>query len=208
MHKQSFSHQEKKMEFRQMKMMQQIFLLVCVGVALLSSSTSEAKPSFVLQKKKTYTPLVFFTAPKDYSPECDEMEKIVSEVEKEVGVRVERMDVVRDAKAKALLNVLTSKDLPYLYNRETLQTIWVGDREAIDKTRVRAWAKGRLVTSFSMNAPKSSGNKPMVVSGSSNAMDQDQLQDEILDSTLGPLQKKGKDAIKKKTAEKAKQAAR
>ena len=132
----------------------------------------------------------------------------MSEVEKEVGVRVERMDVVRDAKAKALLNVLTSKDLPYLYNRETLQTIWVGDKEAIDKTRVRAWAKGRLVTSFSMNAPKSSGNKPMVVSGSSNAMDQDQLQDEILDSTLGPLQKKGKDAIKKKTAEKAKQAAR
>jgi hypothetical protein len=59
-------------------------LLLLTMVALLASTSALKRPSF-LQRKK-YTPLLFFTLPKDTSPECDAMEACVSKVEKDLGV--------------------------------------------------------------------------------------------------------------------------
>ena len=90
--------------------------------------------------KKKYTPLCFFSFPKGYSKECDNLEKIVSDIEKEIGCRVERFDVARDPAAEATLALLTSRGVPFLYNRESCQTI---ASSKIDKSRVIAWAKGK-----------------------------------------------------------------
>lgn len=172
-------------------------LLLCLGL-----STAIRVPSF-LSKKKKYTPLLFFTAPKDIIPECDEMDQVVSEVEKELGVHVERLDILRDPTAKALMSVLTQRNVPYLYNRESCQVVYVpqaGKQAApfIDKTRVRAWAKGRRLPSQRTGAK--SGVPGVIVSQEDNSLDQKDL---LEDATLNPLAKSGKEAIKKETEEKA-----
>eukprot|EP00980_Cylindrotheca_fusiformis_P002115 scaffold473_cov132-Cylindrotheca_fusiformis.AAC.20 len=157
-----------------------------------------------LSRKKEYTPLVFFTVPRDIIPECDEMEKVVSQVERELGVRVERFDILRDPAAEATLSVLTSRRPPFLYNRESCQVVSVpgsdGTKAAsssvtIDKERVRAWAKGRFL------APKSAKSRaPKVFAQKENSIDQKEL---LEDMSLTPEQKSGKEAIKKRTQEKS-----
>lgn len=174
-----------------------LLLLSCVGFSV-------ARIPF-LSNKKEYTPLIFFTVPKDTIPECDEMEKVVSEVEKELGVNVERLDVVRDPTAEATWSVLTQRRPPFLYNRESCQVVYVdgvkSESSPIDKERVRAWAKGRFLPS--QNA-KAKSNTPVVLAQEDNAIDQADL---IQDMSLTPEQKKGKEAMKKRTEEKGKQQA-
>jgi hypothetical protein len=175
----------------------QILLLLCLGL-----SSAIRVPSF-LSKKKKYTPLLFFTAPKDMIPECDEMDKVVTEVEKDLGVHVERLDIVRDPTAEALMVVLTQRNPPYLYNRESCQVVYVppaGKQAAqpIDKTRVLAWAKGRFLPS--QRPGTKSGVPGVIVSQEDNSLDQ---KDILEDETLSPQAKSGKEAIKKKTEEKA-----
>jgi hypothetical protein len=178
----------------------QLLLLCCVSL-----SVATPKIPF-LSKKKPYTPLVFFTVPKDTLPECDEMEKIVSEVEKELGVHVDRLDILRDPKAEATRSVLTQRRPPFLYHRESLQTVYVpgvsdGNKKAafapIDKARVRAWAKGRFLLGQSSSASARS-KAPIVLAQEDNAIDQKDL---IEDATLSPSQKSGKEAMKKRTGE-------
>ena len=132
------------------------------------------------------------------------MEKVVSEVERELGVHVERLDVVRDPAAEATLAALTNRGPPYLYNKESCQVIseQADDSGAIkqtviDKDRVRAWAKGRFLI------PKSAkmGNMK-VLSQKDNSLDQKDL---VEDMTLTKMQKSGKEAIKKRTEEKSKE---
>ena len=86
---------------------------------------SKIKVPFVSKlKKKEYSPLVFFTFPKGYVEECDEMDRIVSEVEQELGVRVERLDIARDPAAQATMQLLTShQGPPFLYHRESCQIV-------------------------------------------------------------------------------------
>lgn len=172
-----------------------LLFLSCIGVAAAS-----LKIPFL--SKKEYTPLVFFTVPKDIIPECDEMEKVVSQVEKELGVQVERLDILRDPTAEATMSSLTTRRPPFLYNRESCQVVSVPVAEngkaqslAIDEDRVRAWAKGRYL------APRSAKSRaPMVLAQKDNSIDQKDL---IEDATLTPMQKSGKESIKKRTAEKA-----
>ena len=194
--------------------------------ALLSLADARLPPflSKVMGKKPKYTPLVFFTVPKDIIPECDAMESVVSEVEGELGVRVERMDVLRDPAAGAVLGKLTTRGPPFLYHRESLQTVSVPgakprseDEEEtnayvspISKDRVRAWAKGRCLAAMSVTASGSGGGglgprgrKPTVLSQEENAIDQKELMDELY---MSPSQKSGKEAIEQRTAEKAQQA--
>ena len=113
---------------------------------------SMAKLRIPFLSKKTYTPLVFFTAPKGIDAETDEMEAMVKEVEKDLDVRVERLDVARDPKAEVALSVLTTHTVPFLYHRESLQVVYIdrtsrkqGEKDdkkpfPIQKERVRAWA--------------------------------------------------------------------
>ena len=175
-------------------------LLVITCLAGMASAS--LKIPFLSKGSKKYTPLVFFTVPKDLIPECDEMEKVVSEVEKELGVKVERMDVVRDAAAEATLSALTQRRPPFLYNRESCQTVSAGASSlisSVDKNRVRAWAKGRIITTQSSSAAaKARSRAPIVVAQKDNSIDQKDL---IEDATLSPEQKSGKDAMKKRTSE-------
>ena len=131
------------------------------------------------------------------------MENVVTEVEKELGVKVERLDILRDPTARALMSVLTQRNAPYLYNRESCQVVFVppSGKEAaplIDKARVLAWAKGRRLPS--QRPGGRSGVPGVIVSQEDNSLDQKDL---LEDATLNPLAKSGKEAIKKKTEEKA-----
>lgn len=167
------------------------FYAVILAV-LVASSCASLKIPFI--SKKTYTPLVFFTVPKDVIPECNEMETMVSQVERELGVRVERLDAARDPAAEATLRTLTQRQPPFLYHRESCQTV---DASNMDKARVRAWAKGRIITSQS-SAASAKSKAPVVVAQEDNSMDQKDL---IEDATLSPMQKSGKEKMKERTKE-------
>mmetsp|Transcript_5064 Transcript_5064/g.12938 ORF Transcript_5064/g.12938 Transcript_5064/m.12938 type:complete len:207 (-) Transcript_5064:2114-2734(-) len=171
---------------------------------------SNLKVPFVSKlKKKEYTPLVFFTFPKGYIEGCDEMETVVSEVERELGVRVERLDVGRDSAAQATMQLLTSQQAPpFLYHRESCQVIQgsstpgkaVASPAVIDKARVRAWAKGRYLPppGVKLGATTTKSNKaPIVLSQEDNALDQAEL---IKESSLTPEQLEGKRAMEERTA--------
>ena len=176
-----------------MKSLTFLFLAACVCAHFVES----IKLPFLTKKK--YSPLLFFTVPKEYSPENDGLEKCVSQVEKELGVRVERLDVMRDPPSQALLGLLTRQSPPLLYNRESCQVISLGGSKpaSIDKSRVRAWAKGRYLPP--RKQPGSSNE--LMPKGSSSANDQEGL---LEDLSLTPLQKKGRDSINEGTMSKAK----
>ena len=175
----------------------------------LGTATASLKIPFPSNKKE-YTPLVFFTVPKDIIPACDEMEKTVKQVEKELGVRVERLDIVRDPTAEATLAALTQRRPPLLYNKESCQVVSVPgvsddsttndspSSSLIDKERVRAWAKGRFLP------PKTAKSRvPLVLAKKDNSIDQKDL---VEDMSLTPMQKSGKEAIKRRTEEKSEEA--
>lgn len=142
------------------------------------------------------------------------MESIVSEVERELGVRVERLDVARDPAAQATMQILTNQQgPPFLYHRESCQVVTgtssqtranqknEAKLEGIDKSRVRAWAKGRYLPPAGMKlgaTSKKSNNAPIVISQEDNALDQAEL---IKESSLTPEQLEGKRAMEERTAE-------
>lgn len=179
---------------------------------------SNIKIPFVSKlKKKEYTPLVFFTFPKGYVDECDEMESVVSEVERDLGVRVERLDIARDPAAQATMQLLTNQQgPPFLYHRESCQIVTgtssktrankkneatEAKSEGIDKSRVRAWAKGRYLPPAGVKlgaTSKKSNNAPIVISQEDNSLDQAEL---IKESSLTPEQLEGKRAMEERTAE-------
>jgi hypothetical protein len=150
-----------------------------LGLLLLLLSLGATESIRLSFGKKEYTPLVFFKVPPGLIPECDAMEESVSQVEKELGVRV---DILRDPSAEAALGMLTQRTPPFLYNRESCQVVSTSARPgekidpnmavAVDADRVRAWAKGRFLP------PKKSGAKigaPVVLSQDDKGMDQDEL---------------------------------
>ena len=96
-----------------------------------------------LQKKPKYTPLLFFKLPKGQMEASDEMEVVVSQIEKELNVKIQRFDIIRDRMARKLYDKIDELQFvgkaPLLYHRESLQTIY----GMSSKARVRAWAKGR-----------------------------------------------------------------
>jgi len=175
----------------------------------LLSVLPELKVPLLCQQR--YTPLVFFKVPPGLIPECDAMEIVVSQVEKELGVLVQRLDILRDPSAEAALAVLTKQRRPpFLYHRESCQVVHVpsrsgGDKSGtekasaplIDKERVRAWAKGRyLPPASASSAGSSSGVAPKIISQEDRAIDQDEL---LEDERLTPLQRRGKKAIRERT---------
>eukprot|EP00522_Entomoneis_paludosa_P018884 CAMPEP_0172441020 /NCGR_PEP_ID=MMETSP1065-20121228/1598_1 /TAXON_ID=265537 /ORGANISM="Amphiprora paludosa, Strain CCMP125" /LENGTH=156 /DNA_ID=CAMNT_0013190163 /DNA_START=222 /DNA_END=692 /DNA_ORIENTATION=- len=151
------------------------------------------------------------------------MEKAVRKVEKELGVRVERMDVARHPEKEVVLSGLTNRyNVPVLYNRESMEFYHIpparktgnsDDDESKDAPpvhvsmdRIRAWAKGRLVIppksasrGRSVGAGAGEGMKvsaPKVITQEDNSIDQDEI---LEDLTLTPLQRKGKEAMKERT---------
>ncbi|GKY92708.1 hypothetical protein MPSEU_000241000 [Mayamaea pseudoterrestris] len=202
-----------------------IAMLQIVGFLLLSNAAPAANARLNLKipyltKKQQYTPLVFFKVPPGLMPEVDAMEQAVCRIERELGVKVERLDVLREPAAEACLALLTRKSPPFLYNRLTCQSFSIpaaakptrpseDDDESngsakrnavpvhIDMVRLRAWAKNRLLTTTT--TATSNKVKPPVVAVSKDketAMDQAEL---LEDMTLTQRQREGKEKIKQRT---------
>jgi len=181
--------------------------LAFAWLACLSFQLTNASLRIPFLSRNKYTPLVFFKVPPGLIPECDAMEQKVKEVEKELGVHVERLDILRDPSAEAVLRLLTKRTPPFLYNRESCQVVHMTPRKGesdkdmpivVDKDRIRAWAKGRYLPA---QRDVSKVQTPVVLSQQDNAIDQEDL---LEDMALTPLQRKGKQAIRERTEEKAK----
>merc|ERR1719491_1177661 len=142
----------------------------------------------ILRKKPQYTPLLFFKLPKGQLDASDEMEKIVSEIEKDLGVRVQRFDILRDRFARKLYEKIDEiefvGDVPLLYHRESRQSIYGTD----DKVRVKAWAKGRWL------APKENDDSVSSVSGDGMTEDFIPDEEEMMDD-LTELQQEGRNKM-------------
>ena len=129
------------------------------------------------------------------------MEKIIKSLEKETGVKVERLDIMRSREAKSLYEKLVEGNLrspfPLLYHRESLQRVYGLE----DKDLVRSWTKGRLLPIVEDTKEK----KVTVFGGDDDAddmedMDMDELEME-LDEELSPIQRRGKEAMKRRMEE-------
>jgi hypothetical protein len=170
----------------------------------LASSIPKRLLKLVQRPHNKYTPLVYFTVPPGLIPECDAMDKCLNKVKEELDVRVERLDVLRRPEAEAVLTLLTTRTPPFLYHRESCQVVHVPKGGRVDPSRIRAWAKGRylapVAAASSAASSNSQGGPPIVLSQESTAIDQDELLEEAL---LTPLQRKGKQAIRERTDERA-----
>ena len=174
--------------------------MALMTAVLHNMSVAEASmPAFIKQKKQ-YTPLLFFKVPSGTMDECDEMEKIIKALEKETGAKVERLDIMRNRAAKSLYEKLVEGNLrspfPLLYHRESLQRVYGLE----DKDLVRSWMKGRLLPDQSSNE-----KKVTVFGGDDDAMDEEQVDmDELemeMDEELSPMQRRGKEAMKRRMEE-------
>eukprot|EP00979_Chaetoceros_neogracilis_P017839 scaffold10291_cov293-Chaetoceros_neogracile.AAC.10 len=158
---------------------------LCLAVLFLSSAQAAIFGIF----EKKYTPLIMFKVPKGTTEENDAMEKVVKQVEKELNVKVERMDILRDRFARNLYEKVDEIEfkgkVPLLYHRESRQSIYGLETKA----RVQAWAKGRWLS------PKVTGTDGRG-SGSEGflADEEDQAQGEF-EEDLTELQRAGKDAM-------------
>jgi hypothetical protein len=146
------------------------------------------------------------------------MERIVRQVERELGVRVQRMDILREPAAEAVLKALTrQRTPPFLYHRESCQIVHVTpgrghDKKKkknvndiyIDKNRVRAWAKGRLLTKQTDTMQDATKvNAPVLIRDDDDddtAMEQEEL---LQDMALTKQQRIGKRRIQERTEAKA-----
>jgi hypothetical protein len=148
------------------------------------------------------------------------MERVVRKIERELNVRVERMDVARDRAAERLFTLLSPEQLPpLLYHRESLQRIQPpskiktsskNDNEEsnkstssirIEESRVRAWAKGRILAPLSELNVATSSAPDIMITAEESGIDQDDL---MMSAGMTPLQRQGKEAIRQRTEERAK----
>ena len=160
------------------------------------------------QQSKSYTPLVFFTIPPGNLPQVDAMEKAVRQIEKELHVKVERLDLARNPANEAVLATVTNRyRVPVLYHRESREFYaFPATKDAsvvppLDMNALRAWAKGRFIsrTPFATQAASAMGTqvqKPTVLTSEDKGVDQDDL---LEDLTLTPQQREGKKAMQERT---------
>lgn len=170
-----------------------LLLVVSSLMMMIMTTTTHAHPFF----KKKYNPVLFFKVPPGIIPQCDEMEKCIRQVEKDLGVKVERLDVARDETAAALLSLLRgSNDPPLLYHRESCQMVTSAERG-----RIRALIKGRFLKVERQGPRGKKAGSALLVSQDDDAAALEQ-QDLLEDQMLTPLQRKGKQAIRKRTQKK------
>lgn len=197
------------------------FLLIACCY-LVGSGYSIRLPFLSTKRKESYTPLIFFTSQKGQSPACDKMEEVVTEVEKELGVKVQRLNLSRDENAAVTLSLLTSKPPPFLYHRESLQVIDIPDAENEKDDAAAGGGKSGGGQDDDDEEKKSAKSTAAVASIDKervrawakgrflpplgitmqelSAGEIAQQADMIEDMTLSPQAKSGKEAIKKRTA--------
>eukprot|EP01082_Thalassiosira_pseudonana_P011484 g10578.t1 g10578 contig4:2140361-2141068(+) len=178
-------------------------IIMMALVALLQSTVTYASMPSFMTKRSHYTPLLFFKVPSGTLPECDDMEKLIKTIEKENGVQVQRLDIMRDRAAKKLYEKLVEGNLrspfPLLYHRESLQRVY----GLADKDLVRSWSKGRLLPDQNANEKAvtvlgGAGDDEML--GEEEFMDMEELEMEM-DQELTPMQRRGKEAMKRRMEE-------
>jgi hypothetical protein len=130
------------------------------------------------------------------------MESIIRKLEKEQSIHVERLDIMRDRHARKLYEKLVEGNLrtpfPLLYHRESLQRVY----GLADKDLVRSWSKGRLLPDQNVN------EKEITVLGEGGGdglpqeeeLDMEELEMEM-DAELTPMQRRGKEAMKRRMEE-------
>ena len=128
------------------------------------------------------------------------MEKVVRSLEKEQGIHIERLDIMRDRHARKLYEKLVEGNLrspfPLLYHRESLQRVY----GLAEKDLVRSWSKGRLLPDTNED------EKEVTVFGGQEGeppeeeMDMEELELEM-DQELTPMQRRGKEAMKRRMEE-------
>lgn len=154
--------------------------ILSLSIILFASASAIKLPFGILQKKQ-YTPLIMFKVPPGTVEECDIMEKVVKSIEKDLGVKVERLDILRDRFARNLYEKVDEIEfegkIPLLYNRESRQSIYGLD----SKERVKAWAQGRWLTS-----------KPSTDDRKFIADEEDEI---YMEQELTDLQQEGRDKI-------------
>lgn len=162
-----------------------------VTLFILAINIASTQAFFKNPFEKKYTPLIMFKVPKGTIPECDDMEEVVKSVEKDLNVKVEKMDILRDRFARNLYEKIDEIEfqgkVPLLYNRESRQMIYGCD----SKQRVRAWAKGRLLS------PKASGINGQG-SDSSFLADEEQVEMGQFEEGLTELQQEGKERMQER----------
>ena len=129
------------------------------------------------------------------------MEKTIKSIEREQGVHIERLDIMRDRAARKLYEKLVEGNLrspfPLLYHRESLQRVY----GLADKDVVRSWSKGRLLP-----ADTNKNEKEVTVLGGEEGVppeeevDVEDLELEM-DQELTPMQRRGKEAMKRRMEE-------
>jgi hypothetical protein len=139
--------------------------------------------------------------------ECDAMEKYIRSIEKEQGVYVERLDIMRNFDARRLYDKLVEGDrrspFPLLYNRESLQRVY----GIADIDYVRSWSKGRLLPDRDDidGAISRLEKKVSVLGGGEDGgipeeLDMEEFEMEM-DAELTPVQRRGKEAMKRRMEE-------
>lgn len=115
-------------------------------------------------------------------------------IEKETGVRVQRLDIMKDPAAKKLYEKLIENNLrspfPLLYHRESLQRVY----GLAEKDLVRSWSKGRLL-------PVVDEKEVTVLPGAGDELEEEMDLEELemeMDAQLTPAQRRGKEAMKKR----------
>jgi hypothetical protein len=177
------------------------------------SSSSRGKPS-----SSSSSSLIFFTQPKGVNADCDAMERTVRQVERECQIAVERIDVLRNPAAAALLNRFGNSNsnnnnngnnnnnagsgqaTPLLFHRESLQSLQ-GGKVSIDQ--VRAWAQGRLVIQRTKLQKNPNAPAPNIID-QDGQVEQGLDQSELLleeDLSLTPQQREGKRLLEERSAE-------
>ncbi|KAL3789672.1 hypothetical protein HJC23_003873 [Cyclotella cryptica] len=185
-----------------------VFLVIAALHAAAASSTRI--PAFIKRSRAKYTPLLFFKPMQsifllvknnDLQPcneKADKMEKIIRTLEKESNIHVQRLDIMRDRHAKKLYEKLIEGNLrspfPLLYHRESLQRVY----GLADVDLVRSWSKGRLL-------PEVDEKEVTVLPGEESEgmeeeMDLEELEMEM-DRELTPVQRRGKEAMKRRMEE-------
>ena len=122
------------------------------------------------------------------------MEKVVSEVEKELNIRVQRFDIKRDRMARKLYEKIDEiefvGEVPLLYHRESRQSIYGLDR----KSRVKAWAKGRWLSTSGSSVVGTEGKA--FSKGFLAEEGEDNVEEyEMMDHNLTDLQQLGRDKM-------------
>lgn len=134
------------------------------------------------------------------------MDKIVSEVEKELKVKIQKYNVRKNVHHSALRQMIGDNtgagggtSVPFLYHRESRQTI----RGVASKEKVRAWAKGRWVES-SLTLEEGGDDKKEKKEPPIDAMGIEDDEEPEGNDAFSLMEVKGKKAMREKALEQSK----